>query len=194
MRLDFNRFLIYVMLPTAFMLLVWGCLWGPGVYQRSLTAPLANDTLREQTVRTLAAEIRAKSKLKETPELLITVGNRGTISVSEPFSRGFIAFSEDIFQSDSDFNESDVAAIIAHEIAHLEAGDTYKIWKSLAPADWWREIELVADKRAAELAGCVAVRNLFSRHYEIALKGWENKKDPHPHPGDRIKAAGKCAT
>lgn len=186
-----DKLFSYVVLPVAVILLVWGYLWGPSIYERSFAIPLDNQTPREQMVWKLAKQLKAKSTLAVMPEILATTSNKGSLSVSEPFAPGIIAVSTGILRDDSDFNESDVAAIIAHEIAHLESSDSYKFWKKFS-ADWQRDIEAAADRRAAALAGCVAVRSLFIRHYSKATQGWLNMSDPHPHPEDRIKAAGDC--
>lgn len=170
----------------------WGVAWGPGVNERPYTSPLAHDTAREKRVWEIAEEIRAKSSLDAMPEILVTASSRGPLSFSEPFSPGAIGISTDMLHDDSPYTDSDVAAIIAHEFAHLENKDTYKFWKR-AVADWNRDLESVADRRAAALAGCIAVRDLFDRHYDKAMKSYLNPDDPHPHPDDRIKSAGDCA-
>lgn len=170
----------------------WGYFWGPAWALRAMATPLAFETAREALVWRLLRDVGSRSTLDATPELMVTLSDRGPLSVSQPFSAGIIAISTDMLHAGSDFTDSDLSAIVAHEIAHLENRDSFKLWTSASSA-WHKDVELAADKRAAELVGCAAVRDLFVRHYRTALKHWDTAHDPHPHPDERIKALAKCA-
>ena len=165
--------------PLLFLVVTGGLYLSDFIKVKPLPEP---DTPRARFIVQEVKLLSARIGLPSTP--LVFLG-QNTHSVHSLWLPNYIAVDRTMLDP-SQYGDNEIIFVLGHELAHINNRDGIRLrWQP--DAAWSYRREYLADETGAALAGCAAMAQTISRHYDTFNDGAKDPSDPHPSPEDRLQ-------